>query len=402
MTERLYYSDAYLRDFEAMVVQSHQQDGHHLVILDRTAFYPASGGQPHDTGTIAGVPVIEVSEDGDTVLHRLADSIATGPVRGRIAWERRFDHMQQHTGQHVLSQAFLREIGAQTVSFHMGESASTIDLDREQVSAEQLARVEDLANSVVMEDRPVTTRSFAQDQASIANLRKPPTIAGDIRVIDVDDFDRCACGGTHVRATGEIGAIHVRRLERRHQCTRVEFLCGWRALRDHRWQNSTIRHLAQSFSVGAGELAQAVDRLQTEAQGCQRMLKELRQTSLDHEARALLALTPTDDNLTIVAKDFEGRDPQEVRILALRLAASESTIALLAATDQTGRLFFARSADLAIDMSQLLQETCAHIGGGGGGRPNLAQGGGVPVEKVREALALATQKLLTLRKGDHR
>ncbi|MCG2768744.1 MAG: DHHA1 domain-containing protein [Anaerolineae bacterium] len=394
MTVHLYHSDAYLCTFDAHVVRCWSLEDRNAVVLDQTAFYPTSGGQPHDIGTINEMSVVDVYEENGDIVHLITGNLPLGSVRGQIDWQRRLDHMQQHTGQHILSQAFLAETGAQTLSFHLGKDTSTIDLNTDHLSSEQMTRVEDRANTIVLQNRPVIIRSLTQEEVPTAGLRKPPSVKGTVRVVAVEDFDLSACGGTHLKSTGETGMIFVRRWERQHKKIRVEFLCGWRALRDHRQKNNAILHLAQSFSIGEWELLEAVERLQAEVQSCHRSLKTLREQALDHEARSLLSEAHPQDHWKIVVKAFEGRDPQEVRILALRLVHEEGVVALLGAVNDMGRLFFARSSDLPMDMGELLRETCEAIGsGGGGGRANLAQGGGLPSQEVYGALALALQKL---------
>lgn len=217
-----------------------------------------------------------------------------------------------------------------------------------------------------------------------------------MRVVEVQGFDLSACGGTHLRSAGETGTISIRRWERQRKQLRVEFLCGWRALRDHRQKNTAILQLANNFSVGESEVVEAIERLRTDAQLCQRALKKLKQQALDYEARALLSEAPTHNDCQVVVRVFSERDPQEVRVLALRLVRGTRSVALLGAVNDMGRLFFARSADLSMDMGSLLQETFRAIGeGGGGGRPNLAQGGGLPPQEVERALALALERLIS-------
>jgi len=394
MTERLYHSDAYLRTFDAHVIRCWPLNDRNAVVLDQTAFYPTSGGQPHDTGTINEMSVVDVYEENGDIVHLISGKLPLGPVRGQIDWQKRLDHMQQHTGQHILSQAFLVVTGVQTLSFHLGKDASTIDLDTDHLSSEQITHAEDLANTIVMQNRPIIISSLIQEEVPRAGLRKPPSVKGTVRVVAVEDFDLTACGGTHLKSTGEIGMIFIRRWERQRKKIRVEFMCGWRALRDHRQQNDAILHLAQSFSVGEGELVKAVERLQTEVQSCHRSLKKLKEQALDYEARSLLSEAHPQEHWKIVVKAFEGRDPQEIRILALHLVRESGVVALLGTINDMGRLFFARSSDLSMDMAELLRETCNAIGsGGGGGGANLAQGGGLPSQEVYEALALALQKL---------
>jgi len=397
MTLRLYYSDAYLRTFEANILRGWPQEKHYAVVLDQTGFYPTSGGQPHDVGTLEGIPVIDVYEEQGDIVHVLEQKLTPGPVRGEIDWARRFDHMQQHTGQHILSQAFLSRTDAETVSFHLGENSSTIDLDCHQLTPDQAAGVEDLANKIVMQNRAVSTRSVSQEEAATIGLRKPPAVNGIVRVIEVEGFDLSACGGTHVRSSGEIGSISIRRWELRRNKIRVEFLCGWRALRDHRQKNAVVLRLAQDFSVGEWELEEAVKRLRAEAQTCHSTLKRLREQALDHEAEVLYSKAPVHGGYRVVARAFKNRNPDEVRLLAIRLAHKEQTVALLGCANDVGRIFFARSEDLSMNMKELLQETCQSIGkGGGGGTPSMAQGGGLPAHTVEQALTLASNTIVSV------
>jgi len=236
MTERLHYDDAYLLRFSARVVEHTQWEGRPAVVLDRTAFYATGGGQPHDTGILDGVGVVDVVEresDG-AVVHVLAAPLPPGTVdvEGEVDRARRLDLTRQHTGQHIISAAFVEVLGANTVSFHLSADYATIDLDRSPLTAEDLARVEDLANEVVMENRPVISRFVSRDELPALTLRKPLAHAGPVRIVEVPGFDCSACGGTHVRATGELGLIKLVRAERRGTESRVEFLCGGRALAD--------------------------------------------------------------------------------------------------------------------------------------------------------------------------
>src|SRR5512140_2407024 len=257
MTERLYYTDAYLRSFDARIVDR-ASDGR-TVYLDRTAFYPTSGGQPFDTGTLAGIAVTDVVDEGDRIAHVLASPASTiETVHGQIDWARRFDHMQQHTGQHLLSAVFVRELHAPTVSFHLGEETSTIDLATPAIAHHSLERVERISNEIIGEDRPVTISYASRDEAEAmlasGELRKLPDREGTIRVIDIADLDRNACGGTHVRATGQIGGLLIRRLEKVSRGLRIEFVCGLRAVRAARLDAAVLTETAGLLSTGAPEL----------------------------------------------------------------------------------------------------------------------------------------------------
>ncbi len=232
MTERLYYADSYLTEFTAALVQQERRCDRVAVVLDKTAFYPASGGQPCDTGFLGDVAVVEVEESqSGAITHILASEVPAGSLRGRIDWDRRFDHMQQHSGQHILSQAFLKTAGAGTASFHLGRETSTIDIEVARPSAEEIAAAESLASGIVFEDRPISVLNVGRQRLGELGVRKESQREGEIRVIDIEGFDRSPCGGTHVRRTGEIGLIAILSWEHYKGMTRVEFVCGARSLR---------------------------------------------------------------------------------------------------------------------------------------------------------------------------
>ncbi len=390
MTHRLYYTDSYLREFDATVIDAHPRNAHVGIVLDRTAFYPTSGGQPHDTGTLNNLPVIDVLEDEeDRIVHVVAERLQ-GTVRGAVDWLRRFDHMQQHTGQHILSQAYLRALGAQTRAVHLGDEVSTLDLDRPEMSAEAVASAEDLANQIVFEDRPVLVREVEEADLVSLQLRRPPKKHGRIRVVEVEDFDRSACGGTHVRRTGEVGPIKIRRWERFKGGTRVEFYCGWRALRDYRWKNALTLELAGQLTVKDVEVLGAVNRLSGQLRDRDRLLADVQDRLIDLEARQRLAQTPGRPHV-VVAVVPEWTTAM-VTTLAGRLAKEEATVAVLGTSE--GHLVIARSADLDLDAATLLTQIMQQHGGRGGGRPAYAQGS-VPAPRITEAVEAARREVTT-------
>nr|MBC7245134.1 alanyl-tRNA editing protein [Chloroflexota bacterium] len=396
MTLRLYYHDAYRTEFDAQIMRAIPgKKGTTGIILDQTCFYPTSGGQPCDHGTLDSQPVFDVVEEDGEIVHWIAGEIAEPFVHGRIIWLRRFDHMQQHTGQHILSQAFLRLLGAQTVSFHLGEEISTIDLDRAILEADEAEKVEDLANEIVFANRPVLTRFVSPEEVATLELRKVPAVEANIRIVEIEGFDRSPCGGTHCARTGEVGPIAIRKWERRGQESRVEFVCGWRALHDYRWKTATVNELALAFSVKDRELAAAVLRLMQEASENRRELHRLQEELLAAEAAKLLAEATPWNDISIVVRSFQEREPQEVRKLASLLTAGDKQIALLGISGKQARLVFARSQDLPTDMAILLKKTCASFRGSGGGQSHIAQGGGFPGDRVGEALEWAYQTLIS-------
>jgi alanyl-tRNA synthetase len=388
-TERLYYNDPYLLEFDANVIET-QPVGERLgVILDRTAFYPTSGGQPNDMGTLNDVPVVDCIEDeaSGSVIHVVGGRVSAGPVHCRIDRERRSDHMQQHSGQHVLSQAFVELFNWPTVSFHLGVSYCTIDLPVESVSREQANRAEDLANRIVQENRNVAVRYVAQEKVAEAGLRKPTECAGDIRVIDIAGYDRSACGGTHVRMTSEIGPILITGLERAKKQSRIQFICGNRVIRYARDANRCLESISQTISAPALETAGAVRTLWDEHQHTRKRVEELETELLDHEA----AQFPVTDGVALAS--FKNRGIDKLKMLAVKICARPSTVALLADESDQLRVVFARSSDLSSDMSALLKNTIERFGGRGGGRPNLAQAGGLTAQTPDEVLKFARQQL---------
>ncbi len=398
---RLYYDDAYTRKFSARIVERLTEGDHPAVILDQTYFYPTSGGQPNDLGTINGVPVIDVlarKEDG-AVVHVLAAAVPDDAAACVIDWTRRFDHMQHHTGQHILSQAFVQVAGASTVGFHLGVDSVTIDVDRTGIADDVAAAVEDLANDVVWADRPVLARIIQPDDAEGVRIRKLPEhiLTGGLRVIDIDGFDVTACGGTHVARTGEIGLIKILKLEKRGDKTRVEFRCGGRALRDYREKNVIANQLAADLTCAPAEIPQAVTRLQDDFKEMQRAHKAANGQLLDYEAMRLAADAPETDGLRIVKLSFADRDFGDVRGLAARITQEPGRVALLATTGAKAQFVFARSADLSLDMNALLKQTLALLPDGrGGGQPQMAQGGGSADEaQTKAALDAAERSLIS-------
>ncbi len=396
MAERLYYQDSYLRTFSAHVVNRGASDGRPFVALDRTAFYPGGGGQPPDTGRLAGVPVLEAREDerGD-ILHLLADAaqpLMPGmELTGEIDWPRRFDHMQQHTGQHILSAAFIQATSAETVAFHLGTDYTTIDLNRTDLTAAQVDAAEALANTIVAENRPVVARFVSGEELKRLPLRRPPKVEGPIRVVQVADFDWSGCGGTHVRSTAEVGLIKVVKVERRGPEMRVTFLCGGRALADYGRKHRLTQALMERFSAGEGDIMPAIERLDAEAQTLRKALREAEQARALAEAAALWAQAPQRDGIRLVRMVYRDRSAEAVKALSLALQAQARCVALLAWVGPDGQtqLTFASSPGTGADMGALLRSVLMPLGGRGGGRPEWAQGGLPDASQVENALAAA-------------
>jgi len=386
-TERLYYNDPYLLEFDATLLETRLLGDKFGVILNRTAFYPTSGGQPNDLGTLNDVPIVDCFEDEESgiVIHVVSTKVDSKQVHGRIDAERRRDHMQQHSGQHVLSQAFVELYKWPTVSFHLGMVTCTIDLPADNISREQAEKAEDLANRIVRENRNVAVRYLKAENIQEAGLRKPTERSGDIRVIDISGYDRSACGGTHVRATGEIGPILITGIERSKKQSRVHFICGDRVLRYARNANRVLEGISQTISSPPLETANGVRTLWNDLQESRKKLSDLESRLLDYEA----AEFPVTDGFAIAA--FKNRGIDAVKILAQKICNRAGTVALLADESDQLRVVFARSSDAKTDCAALLKKVIDRFGGRGGGRPVLAQGGGMTAATADDVLRFAKE-----------
>ena len=389
MTDRLYYTDPYLREFDAAVVERTVHDGKPAVVLDRTAFYPSSGGQPFDEGTLDDVRVIDVVDDDGRVLHVLDRPIDRPRVAGAIDWNRRFDHMQQHTGQHVLSAAFDRLFDVRTESFHLGADYSTIDLAREMTPAE-IGRAEDEANRIVWEDRPVTVRFAGAEEVAALPLRKESRRDGTLRLVEILDFDLSACGGTHVSRTGAIGSIVVSATERFRGGSRVTFLCGGRALRGYRGLRDAVAASVRALSVLPADLPAAIERMQADAKELRRLVKDYQSRVAAQEADALADSAVTAGSVKLVATALNGWDAAGLKTIAARIAERSGHVAVLISESAPAAVVIARAAGLPHDAGALLRTIVNRHGGKGGGRPELAQGGGVTAPAA-EVLATARE-----------
>ena len=387
MTKRLYYFDSYLKEFCGEVTRQLKIDGMPAVILDRTAFYPESGGQPHDTGSLGEARVLRVLEDdAGEIIHILDRDIPIGPVSGLIDWERRFDHMQQHTGQHILSQAFIAVTKAATLSFHMGQETSTIDVDLAEPSASQMEDVQTLASGIVFEDRAVHVLTTDRVNLGSLGIRKESQREGEIRVIDVEGFDRSACGGTHVRHTGEIGIVAILGFERYKGGTRVEFAAGQRALKILSGDHALLKELCGLYSTGPDNLADMTEKLFQERAALSKEKDRLQAQLLDMEAESMIAGAGQAGRTAIIRRTYSGRKLEDVKVLAQKLAAHPGIVAILA-IDDARQLVVARSAGLPGSCHEAIRQVTAEFGGKGGGRPELAQAGGIPADSLDACLA---------------
>lgn len=400
MTERLYYDDAYTLQFDAAVVEHAAHKGRPALVLDRTYFYPEGGGQPPDHGQINSVRVIDVQtrESDRAVLHVLERELSDGRVEGQIDPARRFDHMQHHSGQHVLSQALSRAAAADTVSIHMSAESMTIDVTRAAITADEWIAVESLANQIVQENRRVRCWFPAAAELATLSVRKLPDVTGKVRIVDVGGFDLTACGGTHVAHTGEIGLIKVVKAERRGDTTRLEFRCGGRALADYRLKHDVISHLSADLTVGYRDLPESIQRLQADNKALRSDLKAAKERLAEVEAQVLLLGAEAVGEVRVVIRAFDGREVNDVKLLVGRLVAAPDVVALVGIPGEKAQLILARSESLTrLDVVPALKAALAQINGErGGGRPTLAQGGGVPATAAAVLAALHVAKVTLL------
>ncbi len=403
MTDRLYYQDSFLYNFDA-AVHSVVETPRPAVILDRTAFYPTSGGQTHDTGWLVSADakfrVTEVAdtEDGHVVHYLeapLKDVQPGAHIRGEIDAGRRRDHMQQHSAQHVLSAAFVRLFNMPTVSFHMADEYCSIDLDAPTLSKEQGESAERLANEIVLGNRSVDVRFVTRDEAATLGLRKlPPTERDQLRLIDIRDFDLTACGGTHVNQTGQIGGIFLRKTEKVRQGYRVEFVAGQRAVATARRDFNALTETAALFSAHIYDVPQQARKSLDEIRSLRKQLEQSQDELATAQAATLLAETPESHGRKLVVRTFSDRDLGFLKLLAQKLTRQfPAVVALLATESPQPALVFAQSPGQPHDMGALLKETMAKLGGRGGGSRDLAQGGVPQSAGFAAAIAAAAQKL---------
>lgn len=385
-TRRLYYEDAYLMEFEAEVVERREHEGLPAVVLDRTAFYPESGGQPWDKGTLGGVEVLKVLDIDGSIWHVLKSEIAGATVRGKIDWATRFDHMQQHTGQHILSQAFFETLKGETLSFHLGPAVSTLEIGLRAISDVEADRVEDRANGIVWENLEVKTYFVPEDRIGEVPLRRPPKKQGLLRVVEVEGFDYSACGGTHCRRAGEVGLIKLGGIEKIRGNIRFEFLCGDRALRDYRGKDRTVRRLAGAFSCSDGDVVAQIEKLAGDHKALKKRSRRLGERLAAFEAQDVIRAAAG----PVVAEVLEGKTPEEARFLALNVIRGGEFAVVYGASDENqGHLIVARSESLKADLRQLVPVIGAVLPVKGGGGPSLVELVTTDAARLGEAVAAA-------------
>lgn len=392
-TVKLFQADAYRTEFEGRVLSCTPVGDAWAVVLNQTCFYPASGGQPSDGGTLGGAPVLDVRAEPDGTVVHVVGSPLTGTVIGQVDWSRRLDHMEQHTGQHLLSAAFVHLFQAETLSWHLGAEASTVDVGMESLDAAQVEELELTCNRLIRAGLPVHIHLCAPEEAQKLPLRKPPPVSGPIRVVEIEGYDWSPCGGTHLRSIGELGLLKIKAWERYKQAVRVTFLAGQRALHDYLALDRMTRDLGRRLSIGVSDLPRWADRTQEELNSLRKRVRTQQEELLAVEAERLLADAHRVGPARLVRHIFGGRPTDELRLLAAKVAAAPGCIAVFGTRGAVPQIILHRATDLRLDVGQILKEVLPIIDGKGGGSPIQAQGGGSRPERLEEAMEAAVSRI---------
>ncbi len=385
-TKRIYLENPYQVEFEAQVVEKVTWEQKPALILDQTCFYPESGGQPCDKGILNEAEVLKVLEDEARIIHLVAEDISSAKVTGKVDWQTRFDHMEQHSGQHILSQSFHELLGAETLAFHLGEAISTLEMDLRKISEEEVENIERRANEIVFEDREIKCYFIPEEKIESVPLRRPPKKKGLIRVVEVSDFDFSACGGTHVHRTGEIGLIKILRLERIRNNIRFEFICGRRALEDYLRKNRILRELSTRFTVNEGEILSTVGKLSSELKSQNKRNKKMQEKIAQYEAQEIIQKTKG----KVIKEVFVDKTPEELRFLVLSIIRKGDFVVLFGLKgEERGHLILACSENFNIDMREIVPLVSPLIKGKGGGSSSLVEVAGEEKENLERALERA-------------
>ncbi len=383
MNKRIYFDDPYQVKFESKIIDRVKHNNRTALILEQTCFYPESGGQPADKGTLNGVEIIDVIEDKGRILHIVDQEVAETKVNGKVDWKTRFDYMQQHAGQHILSQSFWELMQGKTMSFHLGQDVSTLEIDIQKISDLELEKVEEGANKVIFQNREIKTYFIDEDKIGEIPLRKPPKKTGLIRIVEVADYDFSACGGTHPSRTGEIGLIKILKWGRIRNNLSFEFVCGSRALRDYTLKNRILLQAASRLSVGEEEVPDTLEKLFTDLKSEKKQKRKVLIKLSELEARDIRQNAEG----RIIKKIYSGRSRDDIRHIALNIIRNPGYIVLFGLkADRKANLILARSEDIDFDMRQLIPAASQLINGKGGGRPSLVELAGDNVENLKHAL----------------
>lgn len=388
MNQKLYYKDPYIKTFTSPIMKQGQDEkGNRYVVLENTAFYPTGGGQPCDTGTINELGVTAVEEVDDEIRHYINEfpPDENKEMTGKIDWERRFDHMQQHCGQHILSRAFENLFDINTIGFHLGKETITIDLEIEELTSEMESQAETLANQIVFENREIKTRWVKYEDFKNLPLRKMPSVRENIRLVIIDKFDYNGCGGTHPKRTGEVGPIKILNRERHKRKVRLQFVCGWRTINILGQKQTMLQETGQLLSSPEDELPTHVERLLESQKTLEKSFAETNETLLEYEANELL-LRKNQSN--VVTATFDGRSIKELQKLARKVIGENQDVVTLLVTTNEEKLQFVcgRGDNRQINMNDMVKQIFPIIDGKGGGNKSFAQGGGKSLISAEELI----------------
>ncbi len=396
-TTRIYYDDAFVREFDAEVLSCAEQERNGAkrwrVVLDRTALYLASGGQPDDRGRIGEAEILEIVDEGEEIGHFVDRPVKFGPVKAKVDWKRRFDHMQQHTGQHLLSAVLQTKFGLETMSFHLGEELCTIDLRGAEPSEETLVAAERVANEIIFEDRPVRVRYATREELRSLDVRKEVDREGILRVIEIEGADLQPCGGTHVARTGQIGMVQLQRCTKIRQDWRLEFLCGERVARAARADYETRRGIAEKLKCSMQEVNGALEKVLAERDTNYKSAQARGERLAELEAEKIVRETPVNaSGVRVVARVTEGMEASLATMLAPAIAAQEKTVALIV-HKESGHIFFWQHPAVGKDMNALMKKVLGAVGGKGGGTKDFARGALKEPQQAARAIELARVEL---------
>ncbi|MCA1061774.1 DHHA1 domain-containing protein [Rossellomorea aquimaris] len=388
MTVKQYYQDAYMKTFQTSIQEQQQDKSGWYVVLEETAFYPTGGGQPYDTGTLKGKRIIDVEEVNGEIRHYIEEPIAdiSGVIEGQIDWERRFDHMQQHAGQHILSAAFAEALQYETISFHLGKEFLTIDLNVSDISHSDAQKAEELANRIIQESRTIETKWVTEAELTQYPLRKQPSVTDEIRLVIIPDFDYNGCGGTHPRSTSEVGAIKILDWEKHKGHIRLQFICGNRVLYQLHRKHGLLKELTSVLQAPEENMVSTSEQLIAKQKEQEKALEGLKEVLLTYEAEGLLGVQK--DDYTLIQKSYTDRPIQELQKIAQHIISKreEAIVLLVVQNDQKLQLVAAKGSLPNVNLREVAQKVFPLINGKGGGKESFVQGGGEAIMRKEELL----------------
>ncbi len=396
MTEKLYYNNSKTLEFESEIMEVNSSEKGFQVILDKTYFYPTSGGQSFDTGFINGIKVLDVFENQGKIIHLLESEITQGKALGKVDYKRRLENMQHHTGQHLLSQAFIKTLKSPTVSIHLGEDICNIEIVKAELTQEEINQVEDLANDIIYQNKAINVHYVDEDQINDLNLRRPPKKKGNegIRVIEIEDFDMSACGGTHATSTGDIGIIKILGFEKYKGNYKVDFICGVRALNDYRLKNIAIKAISSKFSAKVNNIEEIINKSISETKDNLREISILKKEIANYQFKALLEKSESFKNYKIICHYYPDLDINSLKLIAQHITESDNTIGILySESADKNNFLFCCDSKLKINMNKYLSELLKEVDGKGGGKPNLTQGSANKKEDIKQIVIRYFEKL---------